>query len=208
MSYSENVPEPILMSKSQPVYLAKLGNVLSVQPAKFNAETYEAENPQEYIDEQGRTQIKGCDIENYIRWTTNPEGEPQSNARLVRWEDGSYTMFIGNEAFEVSLTGQSHTYHSLRYKEMFFLHNKVHAKMLFKPCSIKNRIYIRKLENALNPVKTTKVSYSLRSDEYQLQEQENERNKARERDSLRSSSRRSIDESFIEEGAHDNRTIR
>ena len=195
------VPKTITESKQLPTYLAKLGNVMNVQPTMFNPATFQPENPQEYTDEQGRTQIKGCDIENYIRWRSSEEGLSESNARLVRWEDGSYTMHIGTEAFEVNMTDQPFTYTSLRHRDMYFMHNKIQAKMLFTPCSIKNRMYIRKLENTLNPVKTIKVAHTLKSNNSKLQVQEMERirmNQARKQ-SMKVQMQKAMDEAFLED---------
>lgn len=60
--------------------------------------------------------FKGIDLEefvfpeNVIRWrhTVNDEGEvvPETNARIVKWEDGSSHLFIGDEAFLVNAAPQ------------------------------------------------------------------------------------------------------
>ena len=163
-SKSESIPKLYTELKSTPVFLAKLGNVLSVQPKKFEAENFIPENPVMYEDEQGRNQIKGCDIENYIRWR-ELEGKKESNAKLVKWEDGSYTMFVGNEAFEVTITENHHTFSYVRHRGIYIKGKETSKKMMFKPCSIKHRMFIRNLENSLNPVKTTQVVSSLNNHE-------------------------------------------
>ena len=67
VSKLEYIPKIYTEVKNKPAFLAKLGNVLSVQPKKFELENFAPENPVMYEDEQGKNQIKGCDIENYIR---------------------------------------------------------------------------------------------------------------------------------------------
>ena len=203
---SEKVPRDLCEPKPVPAFLAKLGNLMSVQPRRFAAETYQPENPQEYQDEQGRTQIKGCDIENYIRWRRNEAGQPESNSRLVRWEDGSYTLFIGNEAFEVDLTDQAYTFNSLRYQDKYFLQNRIGSKMLFKPCSIKNRMYIRQLEINLNPVKTIRVTHSLKADNFKLQEMEDEKIRSRQGRRAPGRSNRSLEDKFLEQSSSEDST--
>ena len=46
-------------------------------------------------------------------------GVKESNAKLVKWEDGSFTMFIGNEAFEVTMTENPHTYSYMRHRGLY-----------------------------------------------------------------------------------------
>jgi RNA polymerase-associated protein LEO1 len=163
-SKSESIPKLYTELRSSPVFLAKLGNVLSVQPKKFDSKLFVPENPVMYEDEQGRNQIKGCDIENFIRWREE-KGVKESNAKLVKWEDGSYTMFVGNEAFEVTITENHHTFSYVRHRGVYIKGKETVKKMMFKPCSIKHRMFIRNLENSLNPVKTTQVVSSLNNHE-------------------------------------------
>lgn len=44
-------------------------------------------------------------MENTIRWREGPDKEgnivKESNARLVRWSDGSYSLHLGSEIFDV-----------------------------------------------------------------------------------------------------------
>lgn len=182
-SKSESIPKLYTELKNSPIFLAKLGNVLSVQPKKFESDNFTPENPVMYEDEQGRNQIKGCDIENYIRWREE-NSVKQSNAKLVKWEDGSYTMFVGNEAFEVTLTENPHTYSYIRHRGLYLKGRETTKKMMFKPCSIKHRMFIRNLESSLNPTKTTQVFHSLANHETakkQLEQQIDQKIKARDK---------------------------
>ena len=44
-----------------------------------------------------------------IRWRMNEKGKPESNAKLVKWSDGSYGIYIGDKYYELdgSSTGNS-----------------------------------------------------------------------------------------------------
>lgn len=182
-SKSESIPKLYTELQNCPIFLAKLGNVLSVQPKKFESDNFTPENPVMYEDEQGRNQIKGCDIENYIRWREE-NNVKQSNSKLVKWEDGSYTMFVGNEAFEVTLTENPHTFSYIRHRGLYLKGKETTKKMMFKPCSIKHRMFIRNLENSLNPTKTTQVFHSLANHEIakkQLEQQIEQKIKARDK---------------------------
>ena len=86
------------------LHMTKLPNIVAIQPEAFNQATYDAGDEEE--------QYRGY-VHNMIRWRykEGSNGEKmrdkegnlvrESNSRIVKWEDGSYTLHIGNEAFEV-----------------------------------------------------------------------------------------------------------
>lgn len=83
----------------------KLPNFLSVDTRPFDQETYEDEiDEEETLDEEGRARLK-LKVENTIRWREVPDDEghilKESNARLVKWSDGSYSLHLGSEIFDV-----------------------------------------------------------------------------------------------------------
>ena len=88
------------------IHFVKLPNFLSVESRPFDGETYEDEMDDEATqqDEEGRTRLK-LKVENTIRWRQgfDKEGHPvkESNARIVKWSDGSYSLHLGNEIFDV-----------------------------------------------------------------------------------------------------------
>lgn len=80
-------------------------NFLSVDTRPFDQETYEDEiDEEETLDEEGRARLK-LKVENTIRWREVPDDEgnilKESNARLVKWSDGSYSLHLGSEIFDV-----------------------------------------------------------------------------------------------------------
>ncbi|CAG9335480.1 unnamed protein product [Blepharisma stoltei] len=199
----ETIPKSVCEKKNKPVFLAKLGNVMSVQPKKFDPSTYTLENPIMYTDEQGKKQVKGCYLGSYIRWRQDENGQMQSNAKLVKWEDGSYTMFIGSDAFEVTQTENPHTYSYLRIKDMYVEQQEASNKLMFKPCSIKHQSHIRKLESTLNPAKTMQVIHSFANHELKkkhLEQQIEMKIRAKEKEDQKKASQE-LNEDFIEEGA-------
>lgn len=86
------------------MHMTKLPNLVAVQPSAFDEVFYDEKEEEE--------QYKGY-VHNMIRWRykRNADGEIQrdddgnllreSNSRLVQWSDGSFTLHIGNEAFDV-----------------------------------------------------------------------------------------------------------
>lgn len=79
-------------------------NFLSVETRPFDPSTYEDEiDEEETLDEEGRARLK-LKVENTIRWkeiNTATETKKQSNARFVRWSDGSMSLHLGSEIFDV-----------------------------------------------------------------------------------------------------------
>ncbi|VDN14950.1 unnamed protein product [Dibothriocephalus latus] len=87
------------------MHLVKMPNFLSVETRPFDPAVYEDElDEDEVLDEEGRTRLK-LKVENTIRWRLgkNEAGETihESNARIVRWSDGSLSLYLGNEIFDI-----------------------------------------------------------------------------------------------------------
>ncbi|KAM7152323.1 RNA polymerase-associated protein LEO1 isoform 2-T2 [Macrochelys suwanniensis] len=87
------------------LYFVKLPNFLSVEPRPFDPQYYEDEfEDEEMLDEEGRTRLK-LKVENTIRWRMRRDEEGneirESNARIVKWSDGSMSLHLGNEVFDV-----------------------------------------------------------------------------------------------------------
>ena len=110
----ENIPETridvevpkINTDLGKEIHFVKLPNFLSMESRPFDPDTYEDEldEDQNQQDEEGRTRLK-LKVENTIRWRQSYDkaGNPvkQSNARVVKWSDGSYSLHLGNEIFDV-----------------------------------------------------------------------------------------------------------
>ena len=101
----------------------KLPNFLSIETRPFDPSLYEDEADEDHVqDEEGhaRTKLKVRhnviqhdaypllpyqQVENTIRWRychdDEEEVQQESNTRLVRWSDGSMSLYLGNEIFDV-----------------------------------------------------------------------------------------------------------
>uniref|UniRef100_A0A0N5ABA6 Leo1-like protein n=1 Tax=Syphacia muris TaxID=451379 RepID=A0A0N5ABA6_9BILA len=90
---------------SSGLYFVKLPNFLSVDSRPFDHEHYEDEiDEDEYLDEEGRARLK-LKVENTLRWRYRLDDEgnltKQSNANIIRWSDGTMSLKLGNELFDV-----------------------------------------------------------------------------------------------------------
>ncbi len=87
------------------LHFVKLPNFLSIECRPFDQETYEDEiEDEDTLDEEGRARLK-LKVENTIRWRIGFDDEgkaiKESNARMVKWSDGSMSLHLGNEIFDV-----------------------------------------------------------------------------------------------------------
>ncbi|CAL5201820.1 unnamed protein product [Lathyrus oleraceus] len=121
--------------------LIKVSNIMGVDPKPFDPKTYEEEDTF-VTDELGNK--KRIRLENNIvRWreVKNPDGTTsvESNARFVRWSDGSLQLLIGNEVLDISEQDaqhdQSHLF--LRHgKGILQSQGRLLKKMRFMPSSL------------------------------------------------------------------------
>ncbi|KAG0716625.1 RNA polymerase-associated protein LEO1 [Chionoecetes opilio] len=87
------------------IHFIKLPNFLSIETRPFDAELYEDEiEDEETLDEEGRARLK-LKVENTMRWRTvfDKEGNAvkESNSKLVKWSDGSMSLHLGSEVFDI-----------------------------------------------------------------------------------------------------------
>ncbi|XP_065888462.1 RNA polymerase-associated protein LEO1-like isoform X2 [Dysidea avara] len=93
------------LAKSE-LYFVKLPNFLSIETRPFDPALYEDEADEDHVqDEEGHARMK-LKVENTIRWRychddEEEEVQQESNTRLVRWSDGSMSLYLGNEIFDV-----------------------------------------------------------------------------------------------------------
>lgn len=87
-------------------YYLKLPNFLSIGTHEYDPQCYEDEiDEDERQDQEGKAKLK-LRVENTIRWrkTTDEDGNEkiESNARIVEWSDGSMSLHLGSEMFDVN----------------------------------------------------------------------------------------------------------
>jgi hypothetical protein len=101
------IPKTPKASKTSRVFVCKMPNILRARPDEYTEESIE----EEMANPSDETLYR-----NYIRWkyrrdpvtdtilmdpiTKLPQRE--SNTKLVQWEDGTFTLFVGREALKMS----------------------------------------------------------------------------------------------------------
>ncbi|KAJ3193693.1 hypothetical protein HK101_004357 [Irineochytrium annulatum] len=129
------------------VYLAKMPKFLHVEPMPFDPQTSQeflaAKDPDADPDELEMGRIRG---ENTIRWRYTGNLEKESNARLLKWSDGSHSLLLGDELFGVSFKdmGQDHQYLAfIHASELALLQtqSRFTQMMMFAPSSTNSAIH-------------------------------------------------------------------
>ncbi|OTF71434.1 RNA polymerase-associated protein LEO1-like protein [Euroglyphus maynei] len=88
------------------IHFVKLPNFLSIDTHPYDPQWYEDEIDEDEVhDDEGRARLK-LKVENTIRWrnVTDENGEiesRESNARIVQWSDGSMSLHLGDEIFDI-----------------------------------------------------------------------------------------------------------
>jgi len=85
-------------------HITKLPNLVGINYNPYNSSTHDAESEEThyrgYVHNMIRWRYKEDEDGEYLR---DEQGNPirESNTRLVKWSDGSFTLHVGNEVLEV-----------------------------------------------------------------------------------------------------------
>lgn len=140
-----------------PVYDAKIPSYLKIQPTRFDAASFS-----KYVDslqELPREKLTLIKLreENTIRWRFNKPAdsdslEMESNAQIVEWDDGSMSLKLGDEFFDVIQTKVHDTYLTTQTKNqeegnkdshssIYLSDGKLSKSFKFVPTSTKSKIH-------------------------------------------------------------------
>ena len=142
---------PILKHSDDVMYVSSIPKFLHVDPDEFNPETFEEEYLEGSVDAGTKNLISDSEkmklrVENMIRWRVNAEtGKRESNARFVKWSDGSMSLVVGGEMFQIESKDISHD-----NQVLFNLHpadglmvaeQKIKETVTFQPFSTSSRTH-------------------------------------------------------------------
>lgn len=121
--------------------MIKVSNIMGIDTKPFDAKTY-VEEAHFVTDESGNNRRIRLE-NNIVRWreVTKPDGTKtiESNARFVRWSDGSLQLMIGNEVLDISEQDAQHdqAHLFLRHgKGILQSQGRILKKMKFMPSSL------------------------------------------------------------------------
>lgn len=95
----------IIADLGKSIHFVKLPNFLSIDTHPYDPQWYEDEIDEDEVhDDEGRARLK-LKVENTIRWrnVTDQDGNitKESNSRVVTWSDGTMSLFLGDEIFDI-----------------------------------------------------------------------------------------------------------
>ncbi|GAB5585984.1 Paf1 complex component [Umbelopsis nana] len=141
------MPElPLPVSKDGKFHLAKLPKFLNIEPMPFSPETYDSSLAQN-VGDMTQQELVRRQVESTIRWrkVVDERGKlvPESNARLVEWEDGTMSLVLGSEYFDVNvkpMSNEEHHYLLAHQTSSGILesHLKFTNNMSFRPSDLKS----------------------------------------------------------------------
>ena len=93
------------------IFEGKFSLLTHFQEKCFDPNTYVKENKIKIKNEKDEIEYKYIPLENYIRWKYNKNKQIISNAKMVEWNDGSFSVIIGEKYFDVDFS----TMNSVRF---------------------------------------------------------------------------------------------
>uniref|UniRef100_A0A1I8GF13 DUF3421 domain-containing protein n=1 Tax=Macrostomum lignano TaxID=282301 RepID=A0A1I8GF13_9PLAT len=227
-----NVDFPLIRADlGKEIYFVKMPNFLTVDTRPFDPATYEdALDEEDVVDEEGRHRLR-LRVENTIRWRvakdaegrelTDEAGQPlrESNAKMVRWSDGSLSLHLGAEIFDVHSMDTTADFNHLFIRQGSGLQGQAvfRRKLVFRPhstASATHKKITRSLADKSSKQHTVKVLPILSADPERVRQEalrreeemtrarirrENIQRRRRERGSGASSGGR-LSRSFLESG--------
>jgi len=167
------VHEGEALSRDVDRVLLKLPNVLGVDPNPFNPEKFDPGSKiafREVNDLENHRYVMLENAENMIRfrfqqdkkggnYVNSNDGRRvlmESNARFVEWEDGSYTIHVGKEAFRVkSKEDPVHVYEK-RSKNLSTFQQVVDNTLIVTPMGLNTETHQRLKNSQINKVKPSR----------------------------------------------------
>ena len=146
-------------------HYVKLPNFLSIGTHEYDPTCYEDEIADDEVrDYEGRVKLK-LRVENTIRWRKTKDDEDneqvESNARIVEWSDGTMSLYLGSEIFDIDekpIGETSHLYVRMGLRQGLQCQAIFDSKLSIRPNSTESATH-RKLTLSLadRSQKTQKV---------------------------------------------------
>lgn len=174
---------PFRQPPAQPdkMNVIKVSNIMGIDPKPFDPKTYVEEDV--FVTDESGTKKRIRLEDNIVRWRTvrNKDGSTscESNARFVKWKDGSMQLLIGNEVLDISVHEAHHDQSHLflrNGKGILQSQGRLLHKMRFMPSSLfsKSHRLLTALVDSQNK-KTVKMQKWFENKDPERAKQEKER---------------------------------
>ncbi|KAJ3347093.1 hypothetical protein HDU83_002387 [Entophlyctis luteolus] len=136
---------------STTTFLAKMPNFLSVEPTPFDKTSFARSLSKADFDDEEKL----LRLENTIRWRYKDarSKEKDSNARIVKWSNGTFSLLLGSELFDCNLKPMSKDHHYLGavhpHERVLEAQTRFSDTIMFIPASKKNSVTHRRMTAAI-----------------------------------------------------------
>ncbi|ODQ66573.1 Leo1-domain-containing protein [Nadsonia fulvescens var. elongata DSM 6958] len=149
------------------IYFSRVPAFLSIDPRPFDPTTFLSSTVEEMknADNNDKSQRIRLKNENTVRWKYGKDESGdvtmESNARFVRWSDGTTSLQLGNELFDISEKTVQDTFLGTMHEDEEILQVAaiVNKNMTFVPTSTSSRTH-KRLTEALNKKQEKQASVS------------------------------------------------
>ncbi|CAM8927696.1 unnamed protein product [Rhodiola kirilowii] len=128
-------------ANSDKLNMIKVSNIMAIDPKPFDPKTFQEDEI--YVTDESGSQKRIRLENNTVRWRTKKTRDGtesfESNARFVKWSDGSLQLLIGNEVLDISVQDAQHdqAHLFLRHgKGILQSQGRILSKMRFMPSSL------------------------------------------------------------------------
>eukprot|EP00347_Sterkiella_histriomuscorum_P000899 403374095 len=175
----------------------KLPSCLRIQSVAYDPSSYQVEDPIVYTNDKGIVQEKVCAVEDIIRWRYVEDEDNQSqfgkditipqldkkleidqsdhrriesNAKFVQWSDGTYSLAIGDEFFEINMENLTNRQCYSQFEKFLLYKGDVNKKMIVKPPpkSTKNqKRFIKRINEAQSQIQQANITVAGNDKKYE-----------------------------------------
>jgi len=158
----------------------KIPNILSVEKKPFNPLKFSEDvrnGFKEGLNVSSKKTFQLMNPDNVIRWRfkkneegrilTSDDGRPQyeSNARVVEWENGDKTLYIGSEAFRLDSMPDNVFLFEENTPEVNVCHGMIHERLVATPKSLESQTHENTRRAQYNKFEPTSRSLLINTDD-------------------------------------------
>ncbi|CAI2380443.1 unnamed protein product [Moneuplotes crassus] len=170
---NKKVPRDATVGLDGDCFEMKMPNIVKIQSKPFDPATYEPEKSIKYKNQHGQEKEKNFNLLNVIRWRyTDQTSEPfvetpsvvemresmgyksrypskqiETNTKVVEWSDGTFSLIVGDETFDLNFSKSSNCHVYLKTDDLLVHKNQVERKCLVKPSKMSKRAMKSILKN-------------------------------------------------------------
>jgi hypothetical protein len=121
------------LPKDIEIFEGKFSLLTHFQEKCFDPNTYVKENKIKIKNEKDEIEYKYIPLENYIRWKYNKNKKIISNAKLVEWNDGTFSVIIGEKYFDVDFSDMNSVRYGIQIDEdTAIINQNINKRMLLQ----------------------------------------------------------------------------